>query len=68
MDNRLGKDGEKLTTYIVRVTLSSVYRLCWCLMTRGHQHRWLAVFMLAYAFSDVYADSVSPQQCCEWME
>jgi len=24
--------------------------------------------MLAYALADIYADSVSPQQCCEWMD
>lgn len=28
---------------------------------------WLAVVLLAYASADLCADSVSPQQCCEWM-
>lgn len=37
-------------------------------MTRGLLHRWLVVVMLAYAFGDLCSDSVSPQQCCEWMD
>lgn len=32
-----------------------------------HLQRWLAVVMLAYAFGDLCADSVSPRECCEWM-
>jgi hypothetical protein len=37
-------------------------------MKRGYIHRWLAVVLLAYASADIYQDSVSPQQCCEWMD
>ena len=37
-------------------------------MTQGPLHRWLAVAMLIYALADVYADSISPQQCCEWID
>jgi len=37
-------------------------------MKRGYIHRWLAVVLLVYASADIYQDSVSPQQCCEWMD
>ncbi len=38
------------------------------LMRIRHLYRWLVVVMLAYAFGDLCADAVSPQQCCEWMD
>ena len=52
----------------VRLSIANIALRIGYLMRIRHLQRWLAVIMLAYASVDLGADSVSPQECCEWID
>ncbi len=48
------------------LTLETIHSMR--LMRQSYLHRWLAVLFLIFAVTDIFADILSPQLCCEWID